>query len=498
MNRSSLEDWKFAFRDLALFGLLVLGLFVLNLLLIDYQRQVEHDIWELWVAKVTLDSQLTHFCDLFPSGAEDEREREKRENRSRRLLDDLCHLYEKEGQRMILHPIIKTLALKDGDRKFYVYTNPLYGQSQSEWSKQTIRVTETKPWALEVEYRFAPPIELGSLRNIQVLRDYSKKSYVLVLLLLVTCAVAMVARYRNRVQKARLQQIQQVALDLGYQMCHELRNGLWTFSLEARNLHRLFQLVEEYFSSYPALLEQGLRRVGIAAPLRERLRRDLDDTLADRNLDPETDILPCNVMVREAHQQIDNFSSYLRLTVEELDWNLLGARGQWQLVAIRLGDVWREASELLSVRLKAAGVSQKCQETGEDWVVADRRALLHVFVNLAKNALEAMQGQAGPRELRFEAQADGNQVRCRVCNSGPPIRADHLPLLFRRNFSTKGAGRGRGLTLVHDSVQQMNGAIGVTSDAASGTCFLLTFPRAPAPTEKRELTKDTPQHPPSG
>jgi signal transduction histidine kinase len=133
------------------------------------------------------------------------------------------------------------------------------------------------------------------------------------------------------------------------------------------------------------------------------------------------------------------------------------------------------------MRFKSAGVAHVERiETATDWVMADKRALTHVFVNLAKNAIEALRDRPGTRALTFTVRSDPRLVHCSVHNLGEPISREHLRYIFRRGFSTKaGAGRGTGLALVHESVHRMQGTIAVTSTVEEGTTFYLAFPKAP-------------------
>ena len=49
------------------------------------------------------------------------------------------------------------------------------------------------------------------------------------------------------------------------------------------------------------------------------------------------------------------------------------------------------------------------------------------------------------------------------------------PHIFEKGVSSKGEGRGLGLCLIHQLVEQHHGTIDVMTEAGAGTCFTLTF-----------------------
>jgi signal transduction histidine kinase len=334
---------------------------------------------------------------------------------------------------------------------------------------------------LEVGYKFYGS-GLESLPNIRRLQVLYTRGLWLVGVLATVVLVALlvnVSRLRERADRLRNQQI---TLELAHQMCHELRNGLWAFSLEGKNLRQFFNLVDGYFKAEPAAFERAAGQLNLEPAAEKRLRRTYVKAIAAAGVDPQTDLLPCAEMAKDAFQQIESFSRYINLTVEELDRNLLGAVGQWQPARVRLSEAWTEACDLLQMRFKSAGVVPHDERaTDEDWINADRRSLVHVFVNLAKNATEAMRDSKGSRDLEFKVESTQGQVICTVHNRGRAIAQEDLPFIFRRGYSTKpGAGRGTGLALVHESISRMGGKVEVSSSPEDGTWFRLSFPQATA------------------
>jgi signal transduction histidine kinase len=108
------------------------------------------------------------------------------------------------------------------------------------------------------------------------------------------------------------------------------------------------------------------------------------------------------------------------------------------------------------------------------------RQLEIVFINLIKNAVEAMGDLPSDqrRELRIEGQSEQGQVIVRIIDTGPGIRPEEMEKIFQSQYSTKGLnGSGIGLYLSRQIVQAHGGTIDVRSEPGQGTEFILRFPQ---------------------
>lgn len=101
--------------------------------------------------------------------------------------------------------------------------------------------------------------------------------------------------------------------------------------------------------------------------------------------------------------------------------------------------------------------------------------LLHVFVNLITNAVQAMADQ-GTLTLETAVTADAAQIR--VSDTGCGISPELLDRIFEPFFTTKPPGKGTGLGLynIKSVIHRMNGTIAVESQVGRGSTFTLTFP----------------------
>ena len=63
-----------------------------------------------------------------------------------------------------------------------------------------------------------------------------------------------------------------------------------------------------------------------------------------------------------------------------------------------------------------------------------------------------------------------------VCeDTGGGIPPELQPHIFEKGVSSKGTGRGLGLCIIHQLVEQHGGTIDVMTETGAGTCFTLTF-----------------------
>jgi predicted ATPase/signal transduction histidine kinase len=111
-------------------------------------------------------------------------------------------------------------------------------------------------------------------------------------------------------------------------------------------------------------------------------------------------------------------------------------------------------------------------------VAVQRTKLVHVLVNLLKNADEAMQtNPPTERVLSIDIGADAQASPfVRIADNGHGIEADDLERIFAHGFSTKRHGRGFGLHSCANSMTEMGGRLTAASDGPGrGAVFTLSF-----------------------
>ncbi len=117
-------------------------------------------------------------------------------------------------------------------------------------------------------------------------------------------------------------------------------------------------------------------------------------------------------------------------------------------------------------------------------IMADEEMLTRLFLNLIRNALDAM-GDDGRLTVSSRVLSDyrmtqnhrnSRMVAIEVRDDGPGIPVEDLENIWTPFFSTKSGGTGLGLTICHKIVSEHRGMIKVESDPGHGTNFTVLLP----------------------
>jgi PAS domain S-box-containing protein len=110
-------------------------------------------------------------------------------------------------------------------------------------------------------------------------------------------------------------------------------------------------------------------------------------------------------------------------------------------------------------------------------VIGDSVQLQQVLMNLVINAIEAMKGVNGARELLIQSQpADNEELLVAVSDTGvglPPQQADQI---FNAFFTTKPHGTGMGLRISRSIIEAHGGRLWAADRCPRGASFYFTLP----------------------
>jgi two-component system nitrogen regulation sensor histidine kinase NtrY len=107
---------------------------------------------------------------------------------------------------------------------------------------------------------------------------------------------------------------------------------------------------------------------------------------------------------------------------------------------------------------------------------ADPKLFEQAFINLIRNAMEALKDQeAGVIELKAGTDAD-RKVALSISDNGPGIPVEIQSQIFIPFFTTKRGGSGIGLSLVRKVVSMSGGSITFQSEPGGGTKFYISMP----------------------
>lgn len=125
-----------------------------------------------------------------------------------------------------------------------------------------------------------------------------------------------------------------------------------------------------------------------------------------------------------------------------------------------------------------------CAEAGSDrirfssaealTVHADQNLIVLALINLIRNALQAIEGQADAIVSVEALEADG-RVYITITDNGPGISPELLSAIFTPFFSTKSGGSGIGLSISHRIMRLHGGDLTVDSLPGVRTEFRMTF-----------------------
>jgi len=107
-------------------------------------------------------------------------------------------------------------------------------------------------------------------------------------------------------------------------------------------------------------------------------------------------------------------------------------------------------------------------------IVADKKQIAQVLINLLKNSVEALKNQVdGKITLKGDINKDG-KVLVSVTDNGPGIPEDLMDKIFIPFFTTKENGSGIGLSLSRQIIQMHGGTLKVDSKPKK-TMFSIVF-----------------------
>ncbi len=165
----------------------------------------------------------------------------------------------------------------------------------------------------------------------------------------------------------------------------------------------------------------------------------------------------------------------------------------------------KESLKLLRASLPTT-IEIKENIRSDDVIIGDPVQIQQIVMNLATNALYAMQDNGGILSVKLESanyDADavkshpdmrpGAYIRLTVSDTGCGIPPNALDKIFDPFFTTKpeGKGTGLGLSVVHGIVKNHGGILNVSSIHGSGTSFEILFPAADF-TESSNIEIDAP------
>ncbi len=111
-------------------------------------------------------------------------------------------------------------------------------------------------------------------------------------------------------------------------------------------------------------------------------------------------------------------------------------------------------------------------------VSIDAKQIKQVFLNMIKNAMDAIEEVGGEHTgmIEIDAIPDGNYVNISIRDNGNGMDKALLSRLFDPFFTTKEKGTGLGLSVSYRIIKNHRGNISVDSVKGMGTVFVISLP----------------------
>ena len=173
--------------------------------------------------------------------------------------------------------------------------------------------------------------------------------------------------------------------------------------------------------------------------------------------------------------------------VNQLIEQLLDLSRPWQLnfAPVNIHEILEEVLLLEAQTAPEKSVTVKKQfDPSLPPIRGDRAQLMQVFLNLVKNAYQAMDHGgaltlATRLETDFHVRAQGSRrsrfIWVDIADNGAGIKEADLPHIFSPFFTTKNSGTGLGLAICYRIINEHGGLIRVETNECKGTTFKVSL-----------------------
>lgn len=182
-------------------------------------------------------------------------------------------------------------------------------------------------------------------------------------------------------------------------------------------------------------------------------------------------------LLKQHHQRMDKKVQLIN--------NVINAQQNYASInlnkeTLQLNHILEDTLTIFSTSLDRHGIKLRKEIKATDLVEVQKTKLVHVILNVLKNAKEAMQ-DAGVKEPVIDIKLNqvSDQVILKIRDNGPGIKPENLGKIFNQGFTTKKTGHGFGMHSSANYMKEMGAVIKVQNAAnGSGAEFILVFKKA--------------------
>ena len=229
--------------------------------------------------------------------------------------------------------------------------------------------------------------------------------------------------------------------------------------LNAARLYRAEQLASltNLTANVAHEIKNPLASIGIYIQL---MRRAMDKKHIDRQL-----ISDNLVIIKEEIDRLNDIVVDFLFSVRPIDL---------RMQEVSLHNIIKECIDLLRPEMEAGSI-ETTQSINRDipTIDGDRKYLKQAFINVMKNAIEAMPHGGA---LRIQARATSSDVEITIADNGIGIDPALSNKIFEPYFTTKDTGSGIGLTEVYKIIHEHLGEITLRPASRAGTECVITLP----------------------
>lgn len=144
----------------------------------------------------------------------------------------------------------------------------------------------------------------------------------------------------------------------------------------------------------------------------------------------------------------------------------------------RLDEMIATALDILHSKIEHRGIKINLNIDKKIKIVCIRSKIIHVFVNLIKNALESIvERKQEDGLIEIEALQNNQKIIIKVYDNGIGIEPSNIKAIFNHGFTTKPSGYGFGLHSCANSIQEIQGSIFAESEGENKGCsIVITLP----------------------
>jgi len=198
----------------------------------------------------------------------------------------------------------------------------------------------------------------------------------------------------------------------------------------------------------------------------ERLRRRLLSGMSERDAEIlERGNRTIVQQVETMQQMVNAFSEYARAPEMQI------SRFSLNQLVTEVADLYRSQDPKARIRLSL--------DPKLETVEADRGRVRQILNNLLTNALEALEGVAGPSleiETLLSSTAEADYASLTVCDNGPGFQRELLGRVFDPYVTSKPKGTGLGLAIVKKIVEEHGGRIDADNRPEGGARVRVVLP----------------------